>query len=52
MKEELQIVINAWYKQWCLTNDPFMEDFEDEVWKVLPNVKITLDTHNLIYIVL
>jgi hypothetical protein len=52
MKEELQIAINFCYKQWCEIHDPFEDDFEDEVYKVLPNIKITYDTHNLNYIVL
>jgi len=52
MKTDLQIVINSWYKEWCLSHDPFEDDFEDEVYKVLPDIKVTFDTHNLNYIVL
>lgn len=52
MKQELEIAINAWYKQWCELHDPFEDDFEGEVEMVLPGVKITYDIHNCNYIVL
>lgn len=46
MSKDLENAVNAWYKQWLLTNDPFKEDFEDELYKVLPNHKFTLDINN------
>lgn len=46
MNEELELVVNRWYKQWCGVHDPFMDDFENEIDNALPNRKFTLDIAN------
>lgn len=46
MNYPLQDVVNAWYKQWYGTHDPFEDDFEAELYKVLPHHQFTLDVPN------
>lgn len=43
MKSELEKLCNAYYKEWCMTHDPFEDDFQDELEKLLPNVKFSMN---------
>lgn len=31
MEKELEAVVNAYYKEWLKTNDPYEDDFEGEL---------------------
>lgn len=52
MKEEIQLAINLWYKEWLQINDPFEEDFEVLLVKYFPDMIFTYDTHSLNYILI
>lgn len=43
MKEEIEILVNWLYKEWCMTNDPFEEDFENLLENKLPNLKFSFN---------
>ncbi len=52
MKEDIENLVNAFYKQWCLTNDPFEEDFEGLLESLMPNYTLhfNIGTHEWILI--
>lgn len=39
MKEVLQTMVNKYYKQWCLTHDPFVDDFKEELEFMEPDYR-------------
>lgn len=41
--EDIEKIINAWYATWLLINDPFEDDFQDELEKVGLKHKFTLN---------
>lgn len=50
--KDIELVVNAWYREWNLSNDNLIDSFEDELYKVLPNYTFTYDNHNGCYILL
>lgn len=41
MTSQVEQVVNAWYKIWCSLHDPFTDDFEGELYKVIPDLHFT-----------
>lgn len=43
MEKEIEKLVNVLYQQWLKEHDPFEDDFEDELLKLIPAVKMSLN---------